>query len=333
MIFIGSRALKNYINLNRKLHDWDFLMTLEEIGDFNRKYLKYQVKSTSHSLVYDILGEIVEVTNPENLDYSDKILLRTKYRQIVETPFGSCYLPQIETLYDIKKATALFIEEPKHKHDQQLIEIAYPHLKDVETGFFEMRRDEIKNRIAKSNKVMYDFFHNEKISKIPEYILHDRLHIIISDLLGLSIPTYQRITTAETDISENLFNKLTHKQKIDLMVEESLVLNLERWMVPQFVEQGINYRLIDMFYNNNEAMPTYKILKHVNLTGLKGEAKYITDFGKANFFEIEKEWIAAKEKIKCVGGFPKSFFEELFALREKFKRGVEIGYHNKKLYE
>ena len=323
MILIGSRALNEYIPLNRVMHDWDFLMSQEELDKFNKQYSEFLVKKTNSSFIYDIKGSIVEITNPENLTYSDKILLRAKYKSVVETPFGSWFLPTVQVLYDLKKATAECIDEPKHKYDQQLIEVNYQV--DKNSGFYNLRLEETKERIAKSNKVMYDFFHKYHI---PEYVLHDRLHDMLADLLSLSMPTYKRITVAETDVSEELFNKLTHEQKVSLMVEESLVLNLERWFVPQMVEKGINHRLIDMFYNNNEAMPTYKILKHVNLTGLKGEAKYITDFGKANFFEIEKEWQQAKNTIKSKGGFPSSFYDELFKLREDYKQGKQVGYHH-----
>jgi hypothetical protein len=147
---------------------------------------------------------------------------------------------------------------------------------------------------------------------------------MIADLLGISIPTYKRITSSETDISQELFNNLTHNQKVSLLAEETLVLNLERWLIPQLIEQGINYKVVGYFYNNNEGLPTYKILKHVCITGLKGEANYITDFARANFFEIEKLWQDYKIKIKENGGFPRPFYDRIFKLRDQFKSGEKV---------
>jgi hypothetical protein len=324
MILIGSRALNHYMDLNRPMHDWDFIMDEYELTTFDSLYKHYKVKETNYSIIYDIQGNIVEIRNPKNLDPTDKELLELNQycgEFYTETPFlCRAVVPKIQFLYDIKKSTKLCIDEPKHSHDLNLIEKHFDiHL---ETNFFKRRLAETKERTDKSNKVKYDFFHKYHI---PEYVLHDRLHDMIADLLDMNYPTYKRITVADTDISEELFNKLTHEQKISLMMEESLVLNLERWFIPQMVENGINYRLIDKFYNNNEAMPTYLILKHVCVKGLKGEADYITKFSRLHFFEIEKEWIKAKEKIKSKKGFPTWFFNELFELRKQYKQGNKVG--------
>ncbi len=328
MILLGSRALEYYFSLNRPLHDWDFLMSQEEIRVFDLVYKPYFVKKTAYSLIYDIKGEIVEIRNPFTLDATDKELLNKEFPHKKTTPFGFARVPDIQTLYDVKKSTAFCIDEPKHHYDLNLFDQkSNIYQLDSNTEFFRNRLNETKIRCEKSKKVKYDFFH--KLGHLPEYILHDRLHDLYADLLDLNIPTYQRITTAETNISEELFNQLTHQQKISLMVEETLVLNLERWFVPQMVENGINHRLIDMFYNNNEAMPTYQILKHVCITGLKGEADYITNFARANFFEIEKEWILAKQKIRKKHGFPQWFFTELFQLRSKYRNGEKVGFHHK----
>lgn len=326
MLLIGSRALNHYVKLDRRMHDWDFLMTWEQLKTFEETYLKYRVKLTDYSIIYDIDGEIVEIRNPDSLDPTDIELLAyrpdlSKWVEVVNTPFGfGAVVPPIQKIYDIKKSTSICIKEPKHHYDVCLLEEKFNI--DLETDFFLRRLEETKNRVEKSNRVKYDFFHKYHI---PEYILHDRLHEMVADLLDMNFPTYKRITVADTDISEELFDKLNHEQKISLMMEEVLVLNLERWFIPQMVENGINYRLIDKFYNNNEAMPTYLILKHVCITGLKGEADYITNFSKTNFFEIEKKWCQAKEKIKEKKGFPNWFYNELFELRKRYKNNEQVG--------
>lgn len=331
MILIGSRALSQYLDLNRPLHDWDVVMTAEDYKLFEPRFKPHWVKSTDYSHIYEIGSDIIEVRGV--FDLSDSMVVDLipcvashLSKRAVQTPVGSALLPTLQSLYDIKKATAICIPEFKHEHDLKILENKSSFLQN--TTLFETRLAETKERTSKSDKKMYDFFHKYHI---PEYIKHDRLHELYADLLDLNYPTYKRITVAETDISEALFDKLTHEQKVSLMVEEVLVLNLERWLIPQNVENGINYRIFEKFYRDNEAEPVYKILKHVCLTGLKGEAKYITDFSKANFFEIEKEWVAAKKKIHAKGGFPDWFVNELIDLRQKYKANPDaVGLHHKK---
>lgn len=314
MILIGSRALNEYVPIGRPMHDWDFFASIQELSDFNYKYGQYLVKVTEYSCLYDILGTIVEIRNPNFLDATDKELLNMPHRLIREAAaFGEVLVPSIQVLYDIKKATAAFTDELKHKHDIALMQDKFKTLED-NTDFFTRRLADTERRYKTSTKIKYDFFHKYHI---PEYIVHDRLHDMFADSMKLSLPTYKRITTADVDISEELFNKLTHEQKVSLMAEESLVLAMERWFIPQMIENGINYRLLNKFYNNNEAMPTYLILKHCCITGLKGEKEFITDFARKNFFEIEKKWLSIKQEFK----FPNWFLNELFELRDKYKKG------------
>jgi hypothetical protein len=323
MILIGSQALNHYVPLNRKMHDWDFIMTREELVDFHCEYYQYKVKETDYSILYDINGTIVEIRNPDHLDPTDEVLLSNpvNYVKKMNTPFGETYVVELAYLYDIKRSTAECIPEHKHQYDLKLMQDTFKFTNEFESQFYKKRLAETQQRTKKTNKDMYDFFHKYHI---PEYVVHDRLHEMIADLLDLPMPTYVRTITGAVTTVPELYHKLTHEQKVSLMVEESIVLSLERWFIPQMIENGINYRVIDKFYNNNEAMPTYKILKHVNLVGLKGEADYVVQFGKDNFFEIEKEWIKAKEVIKAKGGFPDWFFQELFDLRKRYKNNENI---------
>ncbi len=327
MVLIGSKALQEYVkDIGRTTHDYDVLMSQEEFDQFDHIYRRYFIKKVGYTYLYEIVCVgIVEVLIEPGFTSSDKDIWYYAISKdfIVDLPFGKAAVLSVESLFDVKKATAEFILEPKHKHDLEVMVKNYPYLGSrMDTEFYIKRREEIRERISKQDKVKYDFFHKYHI---PEYIKHDYLHEVIADLMDLAIPTYERITTAEVIISEKFFNNLTHEQKVSLMVEESLVLALERWFIPQMIERGINYKLIGIFDNNNEGLPTYKILKHCCITGLKGEAEYITNFARENFFEIEKEWIKAKAKIKEKNGFKDDFYKQIFELRDKYKNGEKVG--------
>lgn len=315
MLVVGSRALTTFVKLDRVTHDWDIWMSSSEYKDFTWKFPNSHIKSTKSSHLHEINREIFEIKTEDMFDPSDRLIFERAYTKGRHSPIGTLVIPDIQTLFDIKASTAQVIDEPKHKYDTVLMLKSYPELK-MNTALYEMRLQETQERFNKSTRVKYDFFHKYHI---PEYIVHDYLHGVIAQCLQIGLPTYRRITTSDVEISEDLFNQLTHEQKISLMVEESLVLALERWFIPQNVENGINYKLIEKFYNNNEAMPTYSILKHCCITGLKGEKEYITGFGRNYFFEIEKAWIAAKSQIKTYGGFPAEFYDKLFKVREAYK--------------
>ena len=337
MLLVGSKALQAYMPLNRVIHDWDIWMTDAQFDQFLVDNNQFVVKRTPHTTVFDKHGVIVEVKRQSQFAPTDQQIWEQQLfqKQEIETPFGICRVPDIQTVYDMKASTALCIEEWKHKYDQDLIEKHYGDRIQKDSELFKARLIETQERVAKSKKNLFGFFHKTahektKINTIPEYIVHDRLHDLISDLTTKTMPTFQRIVTTDYKPDMELFRALPYHLKVDLMVEESLVLALERWFIPQMVENGINHKLIPRFYNNNEASPTYMLLKHVNIKGLIGEEPEITQFGRDNFAEIEKRWIWMKREIEMNGGFPQWFFEELFELRDRYRNGEKVGIHHNK---
>lgn len=337
MLLVGSRALDFYLPIDRVIHDWDLWMSQDEFNQFLVKYTQFLVKETPSSYVFDIHGEIVEIKNEAQFTPNDKRIwdesMAHPYKNTLETAWGTCVLPNIQTVYVMKCATALCIDEWKHHYDKKKIEEGYPCSIEENTDLFKERLAETQARVEKSKKNLHSFFHKNshketKIATIPEYIVHDRLHEIISDLTTKTVPTYTRIVTGDYKPDMELYKRLTFEQKVDLMAEESLVLALERWFIPQMVENGINYKLVERFYNNNEASATYMLLKHVNIKGLIGEEPEITQFGRDNFAVIEKRWLEMKEMIRKNGGFPKWFFDEIFVLRDKYRKGEKVGIHH-----
>lgn len=331
MLVVGSKALEHYIKLDRIVHDIDLWMDDYEFGIFLNIYEQYIVKDTPHAVLFDIKGQIVEVTPESRFSPTDRKIFNAKHKEMIFTPYGEAFVPSIQMIYDMKAATAECIHEWKHPYDRNLIEKNFKIKRD--TALYTERLYEIQVRIELSKKNKYSFFHKNahqetKIATIPEYVIHDNIHYMIADLIDLNIPTYEKTINGDTETDLEMFRALPHELKVSLMAEESLVLALERWFIPQMVENGISYKLIPKFYSNNEASPTYALLKHVNVKGLIGEEAEIVQFGRDHFNEIEQAWVIMKNKIKAKGGFPQWFYNEIFEAREKYRAGEQVGIHH-----
>jgi len=331
MLVVGSKALEYYIKPDRIIHDLDLWMSDSEFNTFNDKYKEYMVKATPSAILFDIKGSVVEVKPKSKFAPTDRKIWDRSYQESIFTPYGIVFVPDIQTIYDMKAATAQCIHEWKHTYDLALIEKNFIIQRD--TALYTERLYETRTRIELSKKNKYKFFHKnqyeeQKIAMIPEYIIHDNIHYMIADLIDQNIPTYEKTINGDTETDLEMFKALPYELKVSLMAEESLVLALERWFIPQMVENGISYKLIPRFYSNNEASPTYSLLKHVNIKGLIGEEPEIVQFGRDNFAEIEKAWVAMKAKILKRGGFPQWFYDEIVEARNKYVKGEKIGLHH-----
>ena len=86
-----------------------------------------------------------------------------------------------------------------------------------------------KNKRSDLNMSSEKFFDN--VVNYPRE--HDLLHemLVQHDYFDNKIPTYKKILKdgAEVDVSEEKFNKLAEKEKFNLVIEEIMVMSLERY--------------------------------------------------------------------------------------------------------
>ena len=167
MLLVGSKALQTYIQLNRVIHDWDIWMMGKEFRQFEEKYKKYQVKETPYCFVYDIRGTIVEVKPEYKFTANDKeIYIQQMYsKNEIETPFGKCRVPDLQTIYDMKKATAKCIDEWKHGYDLNLLETKAGKQLIPETKIYLKRLEETQERVKQSKKNKFGFFHKNALNE------------------------------------------------------------------------------------------------------------------------------------------------------------------------
>lgn len=106
--------------------------------------------------------------------------------------------------------------------DVKLVEMYTQYL--IETVY---KNDSRLLVFPKLNKTKDQFFND----KVAYYVDHDSLHelVAIQDK-----PAYTKCLTAEVMFSVSVFNSLSYQDKVNMVLEESYVLALERCLIPIF---------------------------------------------------------------------------------------------------
>lgn len=292
MVLVGSHALSKYVNLDRKLNDWDFWVTSwEELPTYFKQ--NKPVKDSENSKVYLTEHGIVDIVKIK--DETDKEIYKRSFHN-VETPFGEFHYPGIADLSVIAEVSAECYDRVKYKSD--LLKLKSVHNFNYSIlSLYTRRLEETRNRINSSNKAKYEFFHKYEL---PEHIEHDLLHVFAAEHMNLPKPTYELFIDGETTPSEQFFNNLPHELKISRFIEESMVLSWERWLVPNMFKSGVfNKKIFATYFQlDNVNSPARRLLNHVCLKGLRDEPRFMCNFGTQNFPEIENKYLTTIESLK-----------------------------------
>ena len=153
--------------------------------------------------------------NSTYIDLSNLLLLKSAHRYF----YLGKYKKSFKHLTDYSRLLKLiFLSSSQKKISEQytqwLIEWAY--FNDARLLHF-----------PKLNKSKNQFFNDS----VNYYVDHDHLHelVAIEDK-----PAYTKCLTGEVMFSNKLFNQLDYQSKINMVLEESFVLALERCLIPMF---------------------------------------------------------------------------------------------------
>lgn len=291
MVLVGSRALSKYIDLNRKLGDFDIW-----VKSWNQipKFLKNiePVKSTDISRVFLYEGDIfdlVKIKDPTDIEIYDRS------SETISLFSENLKCANLEDLFYMTEVSSLLFNRVKYKSDLAILKSKYA-LK-LDSSFVDRRFKETSDRLKKSRSNKKEFFHKYDL---PEDIEHDLLHEWVADHLNLKVPTYKLFIEGDTTPKEEFFNNLPLENKLSRFVEETMVLSFERWLVPKLIELGAyNSKVLDVYFNlDNPACPPRKLLNHVCIKGLRDEPVFMKNFGTVNFTKIEPLFLSAVESLK-----------------------------------
>lgn len=168
---------------------------------------------------------------PKDIDYAvpEKTPGSTRETEYLENPIlfkyfaDEEYLPK-DALYTLKLSHIFWdINWSKHMFDIQWMQDMGCHvIEDLFYELYEFWQDyHSKNTRSDLKMTSKEFFDNA----VDTGFEHDWLHTLISDP-----PTYTKVLKdgKEVEVSEEKFNKLTHREKLDLVFEEVYIMAWER---------------------------------------------------------------------------------------------------------
>lgn len=259
-ILTGSRALEYYNLLEGRIpDDWDFIV--EHPKTF---FIK-------NGISFDFIdaNDPIEKTNK-------KIYELGQSGNIVDSPIGEvCVIPL--SLLKVMKISSLVINKIKNEHD--LNQLTHISLNSEEELILKERIIETKNKLLYKKTFFFDKY------KVPRFFLHDDLHYFVS-----KNPMFLKIQNQlGTDVDEKLFENLNQLDKIKLIWEETFVLSLERFLVPnirKFPNFIDNFNEKFMKVEKSSDIGIYWLNKICEEGKLKDNPVFIQKWGKENYKEL-----------------------------------------------
>lgn len=225
-LICGSKALRHWLGDKH----WRIISDTDTIGYFVDADLKGYVEEAPNFL-YTNFKEKKEFIN---------VSLCEPLRKLMERNVDDTYL-DLRSCLIMKNAHKHFYLGKYRKSFKHLLDysnlLEYIQLTEEEKQIsYEYRKwlieyvynsDPRLLHFPKLNKTKDQFFNDN----VTYYVDHDLIHekVAIEDK-----PAYTKCLTGEVMFSNKLFNQLDYQSKINMVLEESFVLALERCLIPMF---------------------------------------------------------------------------------------------------
>lgn len=235
LVLIGSQALKAHGLLNREPYDWDFIV------------LEYPItsawtRSSGNNRCYstrDANGRI-EITFGKDGNSDSIFYNNVDHSNVVETPYGPATLPTLEELYLLKLAHLVSdYNWYKHVQDMWILQEAIGESfesiilqKPWYNYFFKLRRAETLKRVNHKTPRLKNTDSKEFFTdNVTYHFVHDDVHKVVA---LEKEPAYKRIlkTEGSVECSKKKFEALPFKHQLACVVEECMVIALERFIIP-----------------------------------------------------------------------------------------------------
>ena len=240
MILVGSRALKIRAPflLKRNPIDYDFICSID---DYNN-YLEANKNTLNISKAYDInnnkLVKIIEGNEICEFEIIDNSKSNFLFKKLVDEDPETILskegykIPSLDLLFTLKASHRYLRNSPhfwKTMMDYKLMQAAGAIIKPEFKEFFKLREKETywyKHPSLKQNKDQ--FFSDDGLNYVYD---HDSIHESVK-LYDRPAYTYYLKDGQEVECDKGKFFALSEKYRLAGVVEEALVLAIERSLVP-----------------------------------------------------------------------------------------------------
>lgn len=213
-IIIGSSAFRFYFRDFRRPQDIDLYVN----SDWENPFSDFKTHGANRLFANNFE---IKVIREDFFSESDLTILSDKNTDTLETEIGHIRVCSLELNCAIKIASSEH-KNPKHKEDLVFLnrKLDLQKIENKYKSFIEQRKQEIFGR-----RLQKDFFNRFKIVRFLE---HDYIHILAARSMYGSKPILEEIVRQETEVSRELFLSLPYKKQLRALLEESVVLALER---------------------------------------------------------------------------------------------------------
>ena len=260
-LLVGSRAIQYYINLQRPLKDWDIWMD----------------SSVAHNQI--IQGELVDYHQITPLEYPLIESLDLTNLPTIDTPVGPALVTPLWFNFLLKASHYSINKKAKHLQDYHLLN----QLHIVKPKEF----DKLLLQRFQDTQSRQSLFFDESV---PRVLPHDWIHLQVTMALGYELPAFiSLVNNDDYSAPESEFIQLNHELKRRCVLEEAIVLGLERWLIYNVSSRpGSVIQRWEIFCGTHS--PAIEWLERLGASvRVKQNPEYITKFIQNNYQELIKE--------------------------------------------
>ena len=281
-VVTGSQALHHYGLLkNRVPADWD-LIAIHEKELINTPNVTLDISDANSE--FERTNRIIF----EKSQSGDKI--KSPLGEAVVIPLNLLKVMKLSSLPLNKVKNSFDLEQLNHiiLSKEDLVLLAERTLETLKK--IELQKSKFFNRYA-----------------IPRFFYHDELHLFVS-----SNPVYKRVLDDQVNVSEERFNNLSDSDKVLLFWEESFVLALERYFIPNVRKfpMMIDSYCEEFFQVAMNSDPSFHWLNRLCAKGmLKDHPDFLAQWGIENYSLLTKDF--APWWSQTFDSIDKSFWQRL----------------------
>lgn len=272
MYLTGSRALDYYLGRTGSNSDWDIVAEEYELNDYDLTFagkdcIKHgQIEFinieclNNRDLCYDFATDnTIHLYDGLSLNILSPTALYISKRSHVWRPLK--FAKHIRELHLIKDYLKKNDEWPLSGYENALLK-----------NRTQLTKEKYGHRAPSLNKTNEEFFDDF----VTKYYIHDDLHKVVA---YYDEPIYERLKNDSSlaKCEKDLWNQLSHEDKVKCVREECYVIALERYIIP-FKEKGERYMPSHIAFN--------KAQERVCTTLTSG---WFRDFAIDNWSEIRSD--------------------------------------------